>query len=104
MSNSESKNQKEIQRYLKSIGAYQFKTVVSNRRGIPDILCSYKGYFIAIEVKSETKGINGLSPLQKYELRKITESGALAMCANNVKYVKAIFSYYFNEVLINDTV
>ena len=46
------------------------------KNGIPDILACVNGYFVAIEVKAS----NGKpSELQKYNVRKINESGGFAM-------------------------
>ena len=44
----ETKLQRQIQAYLKSLGAYEFKVhgEIFMRAGIPDIICCYKGKFI----------------------------------------------------------
>lgn len=59
----ESKVQKQIQEYLKSIGAYKFKVhgEIFMRAGIPDIIACVKGRFVGIEVKD---GNNKPSELQ----------------------------------------
>ena len=60
---SEQAIQSDILKYLKSVGAYTIKVSAATKAGIPDIICCYKGRFIAIEVKRpETK--NNVSPLQ----------------------------------------
>lgn len=54
MSNTpHSKLRKEICDYLKSVGAWYVCTNSQGygRRGIPDVLCCYRGAFLAIEVK-----------------------------------------------------
>lgn len=54
----ESKIKKEITAYLTSIGAWYDNPVRTGygRRGVPDIVVCYRGYFLAIEVKaSESK-------------------------------------------------
>lgn len=46
------------------------------KAGIPDLLCSVGGYFVAVELKAS----NGRpSELQKYNIRKIWESGGFAI-------------------------
>ena len=52
-----------------------FKVVKGNSNGLPDIVGSVGGVFIAVELKVEGKKP---APLQRYWLNKITESGGLA--------------------------
>ena len=54
-SRNETKIQRQIQGYLRNLGAYEFKVhgEIFMRAGIPDIICCYKGQFIGIEVKDE---------------------------------------------------
>lgn len=49
----ESALQRDIRRYIRSLGGYAVKYHSSEftERGIPDIICCYKGKFIAIETK-----------------------------------------------------
>lgn len=47
----------------------------SSRRGIPDLIMSIYGLFVAIEVKTE-KGV--ASKLQDHEIKKIIKSGGQA--------------------------
>lgn len=64
-----------VKTYLKDNNCY---TVVMHgdglqRRGIPDIICNYKSYFLGIELKAN----NGRpSPLQIYNLQQINKKGA----------------------------
>ena len=83
--------QKEILQYLKSIGCYSIKTVVCNRDGISDLIVCFEGRFIGIEVKSESKGISGLSARQKLELRNLNDSGGFGFCSNSLEHTKSIF-------------
>jgi penicillin-binding protein-related factor A (putative recombinase) len=82
---SEQQIQKKIIDYLKSIGAYTVKTIVTNSSGTPDLLVSFKGNFIAIEVKA-AKG--RVSELQKWHLNQIKKSGSIAFVAKSVDEVK----------------
>lgn len=75
----EQKLQEKILKDLKSSDIWHFKTIRSNRNGIPDIVGMCKnGRFFAIEVKSK----NGkLTELQKFELNTIRENnGICAIC------------------------
>ena len=54
-SRNETKIQRQIQDYLRKIGAYEFKVhgEIFMRAGIPDIIACFNGKFIGIEVKDE---------------------------------------------------
>lgn len=79
---------------MKSIGVYAVKIVVANRSGIPDIICCYRGKFIAIEVKSQ----NGkLSKLQEYNQEKILRANGIVLVARSVNDV----TRFFEECFIN---
>ncbi|MEN4053279.1 VRR-NUC domain-containing protein [Sulfurimonas sp. NWX79] len=82
---NEQQIQKKIIDYLKSIGAYTVKTIVTNSSGTPDLLMSFKGHFIAIEVKA-AKG--RVSELQKWHLEQVRKSGGIAFVAKSVDEVK----------------
>lgn len=75
---TEQQIQKEIIKYLESIGAYTIKTIKTSKAGTPDIIACLDGKFIAIEVKR--KG-NKPTPLQLAKLDKIRESGGIAFIA-----------------------
>ena len=75
---AEEKNyENKIKAYLKSKGAYFVKYFGCGytQAGVPDILCCYKGKFIAIEVKAQ-KG--RVSELQKYNIEQIQKAGGIA--------------------------
>jgi len=84
--------QSKILSLLKTNGIYSIKTVVTNKSGVPDILCCMPhviredmvgetlGIFTAIEVKSES-GV--VSPLQKYNIDAINSLGGNAFVARN---------------------
>lgn len=76
-----------ILKYLKSLdGCFCFKHngLVA---GIPDILCCYKGQFIAFEVKTK-KG--RVSKLQKVVIEKINKAGGVACVVRSVNEVKDV--------------
>jgi len=82
---NEQQIQKKIIDYLRSKGAYIVKTIVTNSSGTPDLLVSFKGHFIAIEVKA-AKG--RVSELQKWHLDQIRKSGSIAFVAKSIDEVK----------------
>lgn len=68
----------KIKKHLDQGGCY-FVKYFANRMtkvGVPDILACVNGYFIGIEVKSET---GRPSDLQIYNAKKITESGGIGV-------------------------
>lgn len=78
----ENKFKARVMRKLKEIeGGFFFTKEALSLRGYPDILGCYRGRFIALEVKrskaDSTRG-TGRTPLQKYILDKITDSGGYA--------------------------
>ena len=84
----------QIKNYLASKGAYCEKIFGGGYQssGIPDILCCYKGLFIAIEVKSPT-GKGRASDIQKLKIKKIRESGGIAFVTDNLDEVKRLFDW-----------
>lgn len=76
--------QKKILDYLKSKGHYVYKTIVSNKKGTPDILgCSNTGKAIAIEVKAPGKKLE-VTALQMYNITEIKKLGGIALIADSV--------------------
>lgn len=70
----------KIKRLLDSLGAYHVKYFGCGftQAGVPDILASLNGRFVAIEVKAD----NGRpSALQIHNINKIRESGGIALVA-----------------------
>lgn len=78
----ENKFKMKVMRKLKEIdGGFFFTKEAMSLRGYPDILGCYKGRFIALEVKrsrADSTRATGRTPLQKYILDKITDSGGFA--------------------------
>lgn len=78
--------QTKILKYLSTVPeCYYFKTIATNRRGVPDIIVCYRGLFVAFEVKS-SKGI--ASALQLYNCRKIDEANGIVRIVDCVETVK----------------
>lgn len=68
----------KIKRYLTEHGIWHVKYFANGftKSGIPDLLCSVNGHFLAIEVKAE----NGRpSELQLHHIEKIKQSGGYAV-------------------------
>ena len=68
--------QRKITKYLESQGAYVVKVITASKKGVPDILCCYRGFFLGIEVKTPLTRTN-VSNLQEYNLRLIDKAGGL---------------------------
>lgn len=58
------------------------------QRGVPDIVCSWKGRFIALEVKRPQKGC--LTPLQAKTIENINARGGAAFVVHGLEEVKQI--------------
>ena len=84
---SEQAIQSDILKYLKSVGAYTIKVSAATKAGIPDIICCYKGRFIAIEVKRPEAKTN-VSPLQVANITMIINAQGEAIVAWDKDMVK----------------
>lgn len=62
--------------------------------GIPDIICCYKGKFVAFEVKTK-KG--KLSKLQEVMIERIRQAGGVAFKVTSVQEVKDILEKVLQE-------
>ena len=97
---SESKVQAKILKWLKAEGHYNFKTVVCNRSGIPDVIgCTTWGQFFAIEVKF---GYNKASKLQDWNIGEIQKRGGLAFVAYDLETVIKEFTHAVKRNKKND--
>lgn len=74
----EKKFETKVRKYLESKGAYVVKYFgcAFSQAGVPDLLCCYKGHFIALEIKAAT---GKPSELQLHNVRKINEAGGMAL-------------------------
>ena len=81
----ESEIQKEIIDYLESRGHYVIKTVVTNKKGTPDlVLCTMdSGKFYGIEVKASGKK-GAATKLQQRHINLINKTGGKAFIADSV--------------------
>ena len=85
--NPEVKVQLDIIKMLKQRDIYHFKTIITNRRGVPDLIICYKGNFVAMEVK-DYKG--KASQLQLLNIEKIIASEGLAFIVRSVDEAEQI--------------
>lgn len=83
--------QGKILRWLEERGVYVFKTINTNKAGIPDILCCFNGKFIALEVKRV--GLeHKLTEMQKLNIKKIRGAGGIAEVVSTLEDVKCLFN------------
>lgn len=77
----EKKVKNKVVEVLKAHGVYYFfpATYGMGRSGVPDIICCYKGTFIAIECKA---GAGKTTALQDRELELIKKAGGVQMVVN----------------------
>lgn len=86
----ESKIQSKILRYLESSGFYVVKIIRANRDGVPDIVASVRGRFVAFEVKRPGEKP---SELQKYNIDEIERAGGLAFVVESREEVEDIIQW-----------
>ena len=91
---NESQLVSQIKNYLKTKGAYCEKIFGGGFQsaGIPDILACYRGYFVAIEVKSPT-GKGRASDIQKLKIKAIREAGGVGFITDNLEDVEKVFNF-----------
>lgn len=75
---SEKSFENKVKKFLKSKNIWYVKFFANGftQKGIPDLLCCVKGFFLAIEIKSEE---GRPSPLQLYTIDKIKQAGGFAL-------------------------
>lgn len=94
----ESALDKKIKKYAKSRGDYIIKIWGGGfmEAGIPDLILCVNGRFVAFEDKV---GNNKTSELQKYHIRKIIESGGIAMEMRDFEHAKQVIEDVRNGVI-----
>ena len=88
--------QAAILQWLRSLGpaCWVIKAAVCNERGVPDILCCYKGRFVAFEVKA-AKG--RLSGPQRFQNERIRRARGRAVVVRSVADVQAVLEHIDKE-------
>lgn len=87
--------QKKVIAYLKENKIYHFKTIVTNKKGTPDIIGCYKSKFFGIECKSE-KG-----KITEWQLRAhndiIENGGAVIVLFANENHKQTLDDFFSKE-------
>jgi len=83
--------QAEILRYLRSLGfwCWAVKAAVCNERGVPDILCCYRGRFVALEVKTDGGKLSGP---QRTQIQRIRRASGRAHTVRTLQQAKEILA------------
>jgi len=88
----EAKVKKKVVDVIKKNGAYYFFPATGGygRSGVPDIVCCYRGMFVAIECKA---GSNKPTALQEAEMDKIRQTQGFVRVVNedNIADVQEVF-------------
>lgn len=79
--------QKECKELVERMGGYVIKVHVSSfqSQGEPDLVCCYKGLFVAFELKIEG---NKPSPLQLEKIEDIKRAGGIALPVYSINEIK----------------
>ena len=90
----EKKVKDKVVKILKEHDVYYFfpATYGMGRSGVPDIVCCYKGCFLAIECKA---GRNTTTALQDREIQRIRDAGGIALVVNedNIEEVRNLIIF-----------
>lgn len=80
---------KSIQRKLKAMGIWHYKThgAIDQRRGLPDIICCYNGWFVGLEVKRPGRTA---TDLQAFTIKQIRLAGGIAGVVHSVEEALAL--------------
>lgn len=63
------------------------QSMYSGMIGFPDIVCCYKGMFVALEVKD---GDNQASKVQELQIRKILKAGGVGVVVRSLEEVQSL--------------
>jgi Holliday junction resolvase len=79
----------QVRKILDEVGAYYFFPAANGygRTGIPDVVACYKGHFIGIECKAESKQPTALQQRELDNIEKARGTGLLVN-ADNIEYLK----------------
>lgn len=92
----EKKVKNQVMKILKEAGAYSFyaSTGGYGKSGVPDIICCYRGHFLAIECKA---GKNKPTTLQTMNIDQINNCGGTAIIIHegNIDTLKPLLQSIF---------
>ena len=85
-----------ILKFLRTLGpaCWVIKAAVCNERGVPDILCCYKGRFVGFEVKTAKGRISGPQRVQNERIRRAC---GRAVVVRSVADVRAVLEHIDRE-------
>ena len=94
---SEAQIQAKILKFLRTSGpaCWVIKVEICNERGVPDIICCYKGRFVGLEVKTEKGRLSGP---QRVQNNRIRHAGGRAVVVRSVADVRAVLEHIDREV------
>ena len=89
MKSPESYEKDDIEKYLKSIGAWFFRPYMAGygKSGVPDFVFCYRGRFCAIEVKREDKVP---TVIQDRRIKEIQATGGVAVWGTAEKVIREL--------------
>lgn len=86
----ESTVKKHITKFLTQKQAWWYIAVAGTaKKGVPDLIVCYGGYFIGLELKRPKGG--KITRVQKQNLHHITEQGGLGICCHSVEFLSELF-------------
>jgi len=94
---SEAQIQALILKFLRTLGpaCWVIKAAVCNERGVPDILCCYRGRFVGLEVKTAKGRISGPQRVQNDRIRRAC---GRAVVVRSVADVRVVLEHIDREV------
>ena len=94
---TESQIQALILKFMRTFGpaCWVIKAAVCNERGVPDILCCYRGRFVGFEVKTETGRISGPQRIQNERIRRAC---GRAVVVRGIDDVQAVLEHINKEI------
>lgn len=98
----EGKVKDDVKKFLKARGAWYFMPVSNGmgQVGIPDIICCYKGFFVAIETKAPGKK-SQVTENQKRVMDAIRDATGLAWVVDDAADLDEIFNAV--DIMLNLT-
>jgi len=86
---SEATIQAKILKFLRALGpaCWVIKAAVCNERGVPDIICCYKGRFVGFEVKTAKGRISGPQRVQNERIRRACGRAVVVRSVADVRVV-----------------
>jgi Holliday junction resolvase len=93
--------QAKILKFLRSFGpaCWVIKAAVCNERGVPDILCCYRGRFVGFEVKTAKGRISGPQRVQNERIRR---ARGRAVVVRSVADVRVVLEHIDSELADDD--